>query len=249
MRTALCGTTTPSDSRCAPPDFTIGSYRWSSLTRLRSTPRSARRISPTNRSLLLAAPVPTQAGLPPAGLIQLSGRTTAMTVLTARPGFNTCVDSSPQRVMLGHSHRVPGPGRPRGPRDAHLRDAQDRSIATLTLNRPERGNALCWPLRDELNLVLDDLDRDDDTRGLVVAANDKNFWTGYDLPQPHLLPPRVPRVPRSCWMRGVWRIRQATVGVVRKIRKHRGGDRGDPGPRLTPYPRKLRSQGPLKSLA
>ena len=41
------------------------------------TPRSARQISPTNRGLLLGAPVPTQAGLTPAGLIQLSGRTAA----------------------------------------------------------------------------------------------------------------------------------------------------------------------------
>jgi hypothetical protein len=39
-----------------------------------STPRSARHLSTTDRGLLLGAPVPTQAGLTPAGLVQLAGR-------------------------------------------------------------------------------------------------------------------------------------------------------------------------------
>ena len=39
------------------------------------TSRSARQISPTDRDLLLGVPGPTETGLPPAGLIQLSERT------------------------------------------------------------------------------------------------------------------------------------------------------------------------------
>jgi len=39
------------------------------------TPRSARRLSTTYRGLLLGFPAITQAGLAPAGLVQLSGRT------------------------------------------------------------------------------------------------------------------------------------------------------------------------------
>jgi len=42
-----------------------------------STPRSARRVSPTDWGLLPGARAPTRAGLAPAGLVQLSGRTTA----------------------------------------------------------------------------------------------------------------------------------------------------------------------------
>ena len=42
-----------------------------------STPRSARRLSTTNRGLLPGSPAITQAGLTPAGLVQLSGRTMA----------------------------------------------------------------------------------------------------------------------------------------------------------------------------
>ena len=41
-----------------------------------STPRSARRVSPTDWGLLPGARAPTRAGLAPAGLVQLSGRTT-----------------------------------------------------------------------------------------------------------------------------------------------------------------------------
>ena len=48
-------------------------------------------------------------------------------------------------------------------------------IATLTLNRPEKSNALSVKLRDELDLVLDDLDRDDDTRVLIIKANGNHF--------------------------------------------------------------------------
>lgn len=109
-------------------------------------------------------------------------------------------------------------------------------IATLTLNRPDRGNALCRKLRDELDVVLDDLDSDDDTRVLVVKSNGKNFCTGYDLTEwaylwgsaetpsrpedarPHRRAPIFSRrefhESRERWMR-LWRVRQATIGVVR----------------------------------
>ena len=112
---------------------------------------------------------------------------------------------------------------------------KDGRIASLTLNRPDRGNALSRGLRRELDLVLDDLDSDDDTRVLVVKSNGKNFCTGYDLaewaylwdenvasrPEDERLHRRHPiwsrrEFPesRERWMR-LWRTRQATVGAVR----------------------------------
>jgi enoyl-CoA hydratase len=118
----------------------------------------------------------------------------------------------------------------------HLIYEKQGRIATLTLNRPHRGNALCRALRDEMDLVLDDLDSDDDTRVLVVRSNGKNFCTGYDLTEwaylwgtaetpsrpedarPHRRAPIFSRrefhESRERWMR-LWRIRQATIGVVK----------------------------------
>lgn len=118
--------------------------------------------------------------------------------------------------------------------DTLIYEKGDR-IATLTLNRPDKGNALSRQLRDELDLVLDDLDSDDDTRVLIVKSNGKNFCTGYDLKEwgylwgsgepsrpedtrPHRRAPIFSRrefhESRERWMR-LWRIRQATIGVVR----------------------------------
>jgi enoyl-CoA hydratase len=107
-------------------------------------------------------------------------------------------------------------------------------IATLTLNRPEKGNAISRKLRDELDLVLDDLDEDDDTRVLIIKANGDHFSTGYDLTEfsylwdadsainevqrrPHRRSPvwsrREFHLSRERWMR-LFRIRQCTVGAV-----------------------------------
>ena len=52
-------------------------------------------------------------------------------------------------------------------------------IATVTLNRPHTGNAISRQLRDELDLVMDDLDEDDETRVLIIKANGNHFGTGY----------------------------------------------------------------------
>ena len=45
-------------------------------------PRSARRVSPTSWGLLPGAPVLTRAGLAPAGLVQLAGRTIPLYYVT-----------------------------------------------------------------------------------------------------------------------------------------------------------------------
>lgn len=107
-------------------------------------------------------------------------------------------------------------------------------IATATLNRPEKGNALSRKLRDELDLVMDDLDQDDEIRVLIVKANGSHFSTGYDLTEfsylwdaesaidevqrrPHRRSPvwsrREFHLSRERWMR-LLRLRQATIGTV-----------------------------------
>ncbi len=107
-------------------------------------------------------------------------------------------------------------------------------IATVTLNRPEKGNALSRLLRDELDVVMDDLDLDDETRVLIIKATGNHFSTGYDLTEfsylwdaesarddvqrrPHRRSPvwsrREFHLSRERWMR-LFRLRQCTIALA-----------------------------------
>jgi enoyl-CoA hydratase len=53
--------------------------------------------------------------------------------------------------------------------------------ATLTLNRPEKRNALSVQLRDEISDVLDDLARDPTLKVVVITGSGGVFSAGFDL--------------------------------------------------------------------
>lgn len=58
----------------------------------------------------------------------------------------------------------------------------ETSVATITLNRPERLNTITPEMVDELERALLDLERDDDVRCLVVTgAGEKAFSAGADV--------------------------------------------------------------------
>jgi enoyl-CoA hydratase/carnithine racemase len=54
-------------------------------------------------------------------------------------------------------------------------------IATLTLNRPDRLNALDAAMERELLYVWDRVDEDDDVRAVVVTGAGRAFCAGFDL--------------------------------------------------------------------
>lgn len=54
-------------------------------------------------------------------------------------------------------------------------------VATITLARPEIGNALGDRLRSELDRVMDSLETSDQIRAVVVRGLGNNFCVGYDL--------------------------------------------------------------------
>lgn len=57
-------------------------------------------------------------------------------------------------------------------------------IAVLTLNRPEKLNALNYALIDRLLAVLDDIEVDDAVRAVVLTgAGERAFSTGGDIPE------------------------------------------------------------------
>ena len=56
-------------------------------------------------------------------------------------------------------------------------------ITTLTLNRPQQYNALSSEMLTQLQEALDDIENDDQTRVVIIAAEGKAFCAGHDLKQ------------------------------------------------------------------
>src|SRR3954469_20847440 len=61
----------------------------------------------------------------------------------------------------------------------------DDRVARITLNRPERLNALSKLLVDEVMTALAEADADPEVRVVVIAgAGGRAFSAGYDMPRP-----------------------------------------------------------------
>jgi 2-(1,2-epoxy-1,2-dihydrophenyl)acetyl-CoA isomerase len=80
-------------------------------------------------------------------------------------------------------------------------DRLEGHIALITLNRPEKLNALSRGLQDESRAVLAELADDDDVRAAVVTGAGRGFCSGADLTSPGRLeagapPPRAPHAAR-----------------------------------------------------
>ena len=63
----------------------------------------------------------------------------------------------------------------------NLRIAVDGSVATLTLNRPEKRNALSLELMEEMIACLTELGGRADVHAVILAAAGKVFSSGHDL--------------------------------------------------------------------
>jgi enoyl-CoA hydratase/carnithine racemase len=62
-----------------------------------------------------------------------------------------------------------------------LRTAPDDGVVTLTLNRPDKKNALSIALRDEVSDALDELAADDTVKTVVITGAGDVFCAGFDL--------------------------------------------------------------------
>ena len=65
--------------------------------------------------------------------------------------------------------------------EAILLRRDENAVATLTLNRPDKYNALSTELMDLIQQELDKLAEDTSIRAVVIAANGKAFCAGHDL--------------------------------------------------------------------
>ena len=58
---------------------------------------------------------------------------------------------------------------------------RDAPVATITMNRPEKRNALSSEMMGELRDALRALSADPEVRAIVLAANGPAFSAGHDL--------------------------------------------------------------------
>ncbi|MEN8240120.1 MAG: enoyl-CoA hydratase/isomerase family protein, partial [Actinomycetota bacterium] len=54
-------------------------------------------------------------------------------------------------------------------------------VAVVWLDRPQQRNAFAHEFWADLPMVMDALDKDDNTRAIVIAARGKSFTVGIDL--------------------------------------------------------------------
>jgi enoyl-CoA hydratase/carnithine racemase len=62
-----------------------------------------------------------------------------------------------------------------------IRYLVEEGIATVTMDRPDKMNAVGTAMREELISVFGEVDRDDDVRAVVVTGEGKAFCAGADL--------------------------------------------------------------------
>lgn len=77
--------------------------------------------------------------------------------------------------------------------------AVDDSVATITLNRPQRMNALTKVLEAELRTAIEQAGRDEAVRAIVLTGAGKAFCAGMDMEELEVLPPEDIRAEQ--WMR------------------------------------------------
>jgi len=65
----------------------------------------------------------------------------------------------------------------------NLQVSQEGTTAIVTLNRPERRNALSLELMQELIAALEEIGRNREVRAVILAASGKVFCSGHDLGQ------------------------------------------------------------------
>src|SRR5204862_1610985 len=112
----------------------------------------------------------------------------ARTPLPARGGRRLLRVASRRRPRPGARH-APGGRRLRGDRGAPppapplktLRYEVDGRVARITLDRPERGNAITLDMPRELAEAVEQADLDPNVHVIALAGAGKGFCGGYDL--------------------------------------------------------------------
>jgi enoyl-CoA hydratase len=122
-----------------------------------------------------------------------------------------------------HAATSPDPALRRGERELVLIDDPAPHVRRLTLNRPEKRNALSNHLRAQLMDALHAADADADVRVTIIRGAGTCFSAGYDLgganegvPLPHFTSPGEGQWPRhvtETWM-SIWDLSKPVIAQV-----------------------------------
>ena len=85
----------------------------------------------------------------------------------------------------------------------------ERGRARITLNRPEKLNALSFELQTELNQALWDADNDNNVHAVILRGNGRAFSAGYDLTPMSRRPAGAPEAPSNETYTAVYRGRSS----------------------------------------
>lgn len=101
-----------------------------------------------------------------------------------------------------------------------LLDKREDGVAVITMNRPEKLNALSGELLRDLNTALDDVEDDHDVRVVVLTGNGRAFSSGFDLTPGRV---REAQAVTARWkntnaapktLLRMWFLRQPTIAAV-----------------------------------
>jgi enoyl-CoA hydratase/carnithine racemase len=102
--------------------------------------------------------------------------------------------------------------------------ARDGAIATITINRPEKRNAITNAMMEDLERTARDFAKDETTRAVIVRAEGRDFSVGADLNQPRfqgdpqsLLLRRRQLQLGALMMRALQEIHQPTICAIQGV--------------------------------
>jgi 2-(1,2-epoxy-1,2-dihydrophenyl)acetyl-CoA isomerase len=106
-----------------------------------------------------------------------------------------------------------------------LEYAVSEHIATVTLNRPDRLNALNAGLRDEIHSVCQRIFEDDDVRVAIFTGKGRGFCAGADLtgprPEGEATPPQNERLDDLGWVgrlaSDIYQLGKPTIAVLNGV--------------------------------
>jgi enoyl-CoA hydratase/carnithine racemase len=105
-----------------------------------------------------------------------------------------------------------------------IRLQRDGAIATLTIDRPERRNAITNEMMEEIERVARSFSHDEQTRAIIIRAEGNDFSVGADLSQPRfqgdpqsMLMRRRGLEQGGLMMRALQEIHQPTISAIKGV--------------------------------